>query len=107
MKNEWLETQLPATAVAAAEARGFLRAVLETWALDGLGDVTELLATELVTNALRHAGGPVTLRVAADADRIRVEVDDPVRTEPVKLDLDLDSDGGRGVFLIDALASSW
>jgi anti-sigma regulatory factor (Ser/Thr protein kinase) len=81
--DEQLETPLPATALAGVDAREFLRAALNTWSLDGFGAVTELLATELVENAVLHAEGSLTLRVAADGERIRVEVDDSDSGEPV------------------------
>jgi anti-sigma regulatory factor (Ser/Thr protein kinase) len=106
--DEWLETNLPATALAAAEARGFLRAALKTWALDGFGEVTELLATELVTNAVIHVGeDPIVLRVRADAERLRVEVHDRSTAEPVIRRGDDTTVGGRGVRIVDALATEW
>jgi anti-sigma regulatory factor (Ser/Thr protein kinase) len=106
--DEWLETHLPATALAAAEAREFLRAALKTWALDGLGDLTELLATELVTNAVAHVGeDPIVLRVRADAERLRVEVQDPGNDPPILRRVDDTTPGGRGVLIVDALASDW
>jgi anti-sigma regulatory factor (Ser/Thr protein kinase) len=106
--DEWLETRLPATALAAAEARGFLRAALETWALDGFGEVTELLTTELVTNAVIHVGRePIVLRVGADTERIRVEVHDPGSSAPIIRHVDDTTLGGRGVLIVDSLATKW
>lgn len=71
--------------------------------------VVGLLASEVVTNAVRHgpAGGLVDVRAGVVADRFRVSVQDesprrPVRTEPGPLDL-----SGRGVLLVDRLAAAW
>jgi|1186.fasta_scaffold75722_2 anti-sigma regulatory factor (Ser/Thr protein kinase) len=104
---EELETRLPASIIAAAEARGFLRAALETWALDGLGEVTELLATELVTNAVVHVGTPLTLRVQSRDGLIRVEVDDDASAGPVVRHVDTRIEHGRGAYIVDQLATRW
>ncbi|MDX6222655.1 MAG: hypothetical protein QOD91_1709 [Frankiales bacterium] len=76
------------------------------------GDV-ELVVSELVTNALLHAGAPVSLRVLI-ADRpprehvtVRVEVRDRVRTAPIRAIASNEAMTGRGIALIEALASSW
>jgi anti-sigma regulatory factor (Ser/Thr protein kinase) len=80
---------------------------LQTWALDGFGKVTEVLTSELVANVVRHVGAPMTLRVLRQPSTIRVEVDDssgdpPVAQHPQPLD-----EHGRGLFLVDSLASEW
>jgi anti-sigma regulatory factor (Ser/Thr protein kinase) len=92
--------------MAASEARAFLRTALRTWALDGLGEITELLASELVTNALVHGEGPITLSVDAH-DAIRVEVTDQSATEPVVLSATEVLEHGRGIFIVDRLATRW
>ena len=104
---ETVETQLPSTVSAPQLARSFLRATLETWKLDGLGEVTELLATELVANVVTHVGAPMTLRVRRGRETVRVEIDDassqlPVVRHPGEVD-----EHGRGVLLVDQLANSW
>jgi len=104
---DYLETELPRSAIAAAEARGFLRAALQTASLDGWGDVTELLTNELVTNAVCHVGHPVRLRVATPGDRIRVEVDDDSSDEPRVLDVGEHATHGRGMLLVDHLSTRW
>jgi anti-sigma regulatory factor (Ser/Thr protein kinase) len=101
------ETQLPSTKRAPQLARGWLRTTLQSWNLDGFGAVTELLATELVANAVDHVGEPMTVRIARDIDAIRVEVDDPSPTEPILQDAGSTDERGRGVFLIEAMANRW
>ena len=105
--NEQIETQLPATRLAAAEARGFLRATLQTWQLDGWGDLTELLASELVSNVVAHVGTPMTLRIGTDKGVIRVEVSDRGDTDPEMLRVDTETEHGRGLFIVNELATRW
>jgi hypothetical protein len=69
--------------------------------------VTSLLATELVSNALRHAGPALCLQVDAAEDRVRVEVHDSSRTPPVLRKPAGDSGGGRGLWLVDTLSTGW
>lgn len=66
-----------------------------------------LLVSELVTNAVQHAWPPLTLRVDADEERIRVEATDNHPDEPVLREAPPTDLGGRGVWLIDRLASDW
>lgn len=70
-------------------------------------DVAVLLMDELTANAERHAGGAVEIAVQAGGGRIWVEVQDadprpPVLREPGALD-----EGGRGLWLVDQLATNW
>jgi hypothetical protein len=106
---EEVETQFPGVATAPTTARAFLRATLGTWQLDGFGEVTELLTSELVSNVVRHVGAPMTLRARFDtsAARIRVEVDDPSTDSPVLRHPEPNEDGGRGILFIDTLADAW
>jgi serine/threonine-protein kinase RsbW len=104
---ESVETQFPATAEAPQSARAFLRATLQTWQLDGFGDVIELLTDELVTNVVRHVGTPMTLRATAEGETLRIEVDDPSTDAPVLQRPETYETGGRGILLVDALATHW
>jgi anti-sigma regulatory factor (Ser/Thr protein kinase) len=102
-----VETHLPSLPSSAGTARAFLRTALKTWDLDGFGDVTEVLTTELVSNVIRHVGAPMTLRVLRQPTSIRVEVEDPSDVPPVKRSPGPLVERGRGVLLIDALARHW
>lgn len=99
--------RLAPTAAASAAARRFLRKEMQTWALDGLGDLIELLTCELVTNVVRHVGSPMVVRVCHDASTVRVEVDDDSAEPPVLVQPRTFSDHGRGLMLVNALASEW
>jgi anti-sigma regulatory factor (Ser/Thr protein kinase) len=102
-----IETQFPSTETSPALARAFLRSALQTWQLDGFGEVTELLTDELVSNVVLHVDAPITLRAICQPERIRVEVDDPSTEPPRLMHPDRDTTRGRGILLIDSLATDW
>ncbi|HEY3672765.1 MAG TPA: ATP-binding protein [Acidimicrobiia bacterium] len=92
---------------AARHAREFLRDVLRIWCLQGVSDVAELLTGELVANVVRHVGAPMALRAVRRPSSIRVEVDDPSTALPVRQDPQPSDDHGRGIVLVESLASAW
>jgi hypothetical protein len=109
--EEWdgarMTVQLSSSAEAPRAARAFRRDTLGSGAIDGVGDVTELLADELVSNVVRHVGAPMQLRAVWRGSSIRVEVDDPSTEPPVLQTPDPLDDHGRGILLVDALATRW
>jgi anti-sigma regulatory factor (Ser/Thr protein kinase) len=106
-RDDLVETQFPSLASTPASARAFLREALRTWALDGLGEVVELLTGELVSNVVRHVDAPMTVRAIVGPSCVRVEVIDPSPDPPVAPQVDLLAQRGRGLMLLDALASRW
>jgi anti-sigma regulatory factor (Ser/Thr protein kinase) len=104
---EMVSAEFAPIPAAGTQARAFLRAALETWELDGLGEVTELLTDELVTNAVRHAGSEMTVRAKRRPSRIRVEVADASQDRPVVMHPRPSELHGRGMLLVDALADDW
>jgi anti-sigma regulatory factor (Ser/Thr protein kinase)/anti-anti-sigma regulatory factor len=105
------ELVLSPTATAPAAARAYVRDVLDYWRLALPGqdviDRAELLADELVTNAVLHAQTPVGLRLKLHGDLLSIGVhdDSPRLLRPVAHDPDAES--GRGLRLIEELASAW
>ncbi|MFF5499855.1 SpoIIE family protein phosphatase [Streptomyces aquilus] len=95
------------------EARGFVHTCLCDWDLADLSDDLVLIASELVTNALVHAGSDVDLRLRVSGDRVRLEVRDSDSDPPVPTAYSLTDEGssraehGRGLYLVDALAHTW
>ncbi len=92
----------------ASVARRLTLAKLRAWRLAPQADICVLLVSELVGNAVQHAGAQ-TFGLTMDRRRgwIRVEVRDPSRALPVLLPVrDLD-DGGRGLTLVDKLSDRW
>ncbi len=65
------------------------------------------MTSELVTNALRHGSGPVRLGCDAGEVSVRVEVGDDDRQRPRVRYVDEESENGRGMVIVDALASAW
>jgi hypothetical protein len=105
--RSWNSVRLAPTVEASAAARRFLHDEMQTWALDSLGELAELLASELVSNVVQHVGSPMMVRVGRDASMVRVEVDDDSAEPPVLGHPKSSSDHGRGLMLVDALASGW
>jgi anti-sigma regulatory factor (Ser/Thr protein kinase) len=90
------------------KARGFAADVL---ADDGVEasviEVAVLLVSELVTNAVVHARGPICLTVHTDAHWVRIEVEDAGHRRPVLRAATLDAVDGRGLLVVDKLATDW
>jgi anti-sigma regulatory factor (Ser/Thr protein kinase) len=97
---------LPNTPEIVAKARKLATDQLDHWGLAELADTTALIVSELVTNAVRYASGPVELRLIRDR-ALTCEVTDDSSTAP-QLRRALDSDeGGRGLFITAQLTERW
>ncbi|MEV0193855.1 SpoIIE family protein phosphatase [Kitasatospora purpeofusca] len=81
-------------------------AQLRQWGLEELEFTTELVLSELVTNAIRYAGGPVGVRLIR-AERLTCEVSDPSATQPRMRRARLTDEGGRGLYLVAQLTTRW
>ncbi|MEV6542607.1 SpoIIE family protein phosphatase [Streptomyces sp. NPDC051665] len=90
----------------AGQARRLTRRVLRRWGLDALLDTTELLVSEVVTNAVRYASRPISLRLLR-TDVLRCEVTDDSPQVPRVRHAAPGDEGGRGLFLVDRLAQRW
>jgi serine phosphatase RsbU (regulator of sigma subunit)/anti-sigma regulatory factor (Ser/Thr protein kinase) len=90
----------------AGHARKLVRPALRRWGLDELIDSVELLVSEVVTNAVRHAGRPITLRLLR-TDVLRCEVGDDAPQLPRMRHAQPEDENGRGLFLVNRLAQRW
>jgi GAF domain-containing protein/anti-sigma regulatory factor (Ser/Thr protein kinase) len=92
---------------AVPRARRFAAAALRGSPLAALLPDTEIVVSELVTNALLHAEGPVVVRVLPRGATVRVEVKDGTRRHPVRSAASTDGMTGRGIRLVEALSRRW
>ncbi|WP_331770050.1 serine/threonine-protein phosphatase (plasmid) [Embleya sp. NBC_00888] len=98
--------ELPADLAQVSHARELVTSKLADWGLGELAYTCELVVSELVTNAIRYAGGPVGVRLIHDGMLV-CEVSDPSNTQP-RLRRARDTDeGGRGLFLVAQLTARW
>ncbi|MEO6715541.1 MAG: SpoIIE family protein phosphatase [Mycobacteriales bacterium] len=100
----------PALSTTPALARGLLRDTFASWALTEATDDVLLLTTELVTNAVVHAGTDVDVIVEATEDAVIVSVTDrySARSLPAVATPPPDtSEGGRGLWLVQTIAARW
>ncbi|WP_185923507.1 SpoIIE family protein phosphatase [Streptomyces sp. WAC05374] len=91
---------------APGRARRLARRALSRWDLEDLSDSVELLVSEVVTNAVRYAERPVTLRLLR-TDVLRCEVGDDSPQLPRQRRARDTDEGGRGLFLVNRLARRW
>ncbi|MFF4156563.1 ATP-binding protein [Streptomyces sp. NPDC001678] len=102
------EWSFPADAAAVRTARTLVRDTLREWGLDSVTDVTVLLVSELVTNSLRYASGPIGVRMYSHAGpTLLVEVSDPLPDLPRERVAEPDDEGGRGLQLVALASRRW
>jgi len=90
-----------------AMARRFVDQTLTSWAAGDLTFDMQLVVSELVTNAMRHGGGAVQLRLLSHGREVACAVTDRSRSAPVAASADVFSEVGRGLRLVDALCAAW
>ncbi|MEV6688549.1 ATP-binding protein [Streptomyces sp. NPDC051130] len=92
-------------------ARAQLREILAWWGVSELEGDALLVVSELLTNAVRHAAGPrdreLETRYARLPDGLRIEVHDVGTGRPHVRVPELEGNGGRGLFLVAAVADRW
>ncbi|WP_329333476.1 SpoIIE family protein phosphatase [Streptomyces sp. NBC_00663] len=97
---------VPSDPSAVSRYRAAVTEQLAAWGLEDLSFTAELVASELVTNAIRHATGPVQLRLLRDRALI-CEVFDGSSTSPRLRRARNEDEGGRGLFLVAQLTERW
>ena len=104
---------LGAQANAVPSARAHLRQLLSGWGQAEIGPDAGVVASELVTNSvvasaeLRLAVAPVLVWLGSDSHCLLLAVADASARPPVRLNLEPDAEGGRGLALVEALSSRW
>jgi anti-sigma regulatory factor (Ser/Thr protein kinase) len=92
---------------AAVHARLFVARTCREWGLGRLAETASLVASELVTNGVRHTRGPVVLRLEERGRGLYLGVRDNSSTPPRVGDPGRHGEGGRGLLVVEELASAW
>ncbi|MFG2312121.1 ATP-binding protein [Streptomyces sp. NPDC048566] len=109
-EGDCAEWTFPADPGAVATARAAVRGQLRAWELDSVGDIAVLLVSELVTNSLRYATGPIGVRLVRPVDgrrALRVEVSDPLPDPPHERSAAAEDENGRGLQLVAGTCTGW
>ena len=94
--------------LAAAEARGHVRAALSSWQVPVDPDVAVLLTSDVVTNAILHGSGPsVTVAIRCSRGQLRVDVYDSARSMPLATETPDEKGAGPELALVALLADDW
>lgn len=101
------EAAFPAELASAAAARRFAASILSSWHCDVLVESAQLLISELVVNAVLHAESAVTVRLSLRPGVLRVEVADASPAPPQPRSVDPTAVTGRGLLIVETVASSW
>jgi serine phosphatase RsbU (regulator of sigma subunit) len=113
--DRWVSWTLPAAAAAVRRARGLVRTQLAEWGLEDLSYSTELLASEMITNALRYAGPngavdgsgePIELRLLLERTLVCEVVDRSAALPRLRHAAD-DDENGRGLVIVSQTAHRW
>ncbi|MFJ3661788.1 ATP-binding protein [Streptomyces sp. NPDC090119] len=109
-EGDCAEWTFPPEPGAVRAARAAVRGQLGRWHLDSLADLTALLVSELVTNSLRHADGPIGLRLVRPGGldgALLVEVSDQLPDPPRERVPRPEDESGRGLQLVAGSARRW
>ncbi|MFE4969503.1 SpoIIE family protein phosphatase [Streptomyces sp. NPDC056660] len=98
--------EVPVDPAAVADVRARAARQVVAWGYDELAMTTELIVSELVTNAIRYAAPPIRLKLLRDS-RLTCEVADASSTAPRLRHARSMDEGGRGLFLVAQLAHRW
>ena len=98
---------LPPEPASVPQGRRFVRQVLNSWELPGLADTALLLTSELLTNSVLHARTPIVLTLRRLPGCVEVTIGDRSTVFPMRRRHGADSATGRGMDLLERLATSW
>lgn len=98
---------LPPEPSSVPAARAFVCRTLEDWGMTAVCDAAEMLVSELATNAVLHARTAFEVEVSRAGDAVRVCVRDASTASPRTRRYGADSTTGRGLRLVDTLATCW
>jgi len=93
--------------ISVRQARMLIRDPMKRWGLEDYIPVTELLVSELVTNAIKYAKGEILLRLILESGSLACEVHDSSPALPRVLQVDREAENGRGLHVVSQLATRW
>lgn len=102
-----VRTDFPAEPASASRARQFVDRALSDLSYEHLAEVATLLVSELVANAILHAGTTVQVVVQGGEERVRIEVHDGNVRLPTRKHYSKMSATGRGLVLVEKLSRAW
>ena len=102
-----VRTTLPSAVTTPAAARAVAKDAMEQGCHTLRLDDVALVVSELVTNAVVHGEGDITLDVVVDDDSVHVEVADREPHLPDQPHAALDAESGRGLLLVSRVATQW
>ncbi|MFB7334371.1 amino acid permease [Streptomyces adustus] len=105
-RNQFAQWEVSTDPEAVGTIRTAVSKQLRDWELDDLEFTTQLIVSELVTNAIRYGGGPIQVRLIRDRALI-CEVSDTGHTAPNLRHAASDDEGGRGLFIIAQMTHHW
>ena len=105
-RSQFTQWELPPDPAEVAGIRTAVSKQLRAWGLEDLAFTSELIVSELVTNAIRYVGGPIQVRLIRDRTLI-CEVSDTGHTTPNLRHAASDDEGGRGLFIIAQMTHHW
>lgn len=108
--GQWrVVAEIPVDTRAPRMARRVVGALLDGWQLESLSDDAQLVVSELVSNAVEHAGGAESfeLEIVCHTDVLRISLADGSSIRPVVQELDHDRPRGRGMRLVEMLTDGW
>jgi DNA-binding NarL/FixJ family response regulator len=98
---------LPCSLTSVATARRFVKESVAQWQLEPLLDDALLIISELVTNAVTHAGSACRIRLSLTPARLRIDVFDNGAGTPEPLPFSQTEEHGRGLYMVDAVTTAW
>lgn len=108
MEDHVERVALPARPESVRRARAFvLDAAQRAGCSASVADTVAVATSELVTNAVIHGRGPISVRTVSEADSFRVEVQDDASGLPRRVDPYEAGYGGRGLAIVDAFSQAW
>jgi anti-sigma regulatory factor (Ser/Thr protein kinase) len=100
-------TLLPPRPSSACVAREVVAWQLREWHFESLCEDAAVIVTELISNAVRHAGTELELRLVHLPHGLRLEVSDGSQAPPMRRPAGSTDEGGRGLQLVDALSTRY